>query len=239
MTYAALVWWTRGLEEAAGLVASALLALPAPRDRGLHQEQLQLLGAIADSSRSRTSQLIAALSSIKTPLLDANREVSTAHKRAAGVLQQTQEEVGGLHEHVGRQERQIAQLGLFGAHRKQDLLTKLHALQKERAAAMARSSRFQEQLGALDALIDEGAWLDVALAGAITSLDKMRSAWTRFGSGMSQLAADKRGAPITVAAGADPALERADAIQQWTMVERAARRFAARSTADFGEVRKP
>ena len=104
---------------------------------------------------------------------------------------------------------------------------------------MARSSRFQEQLGALDALIDEGAWLDVALAGAITSLDKLRSAWTRFGSGMSQLAADKPGAPIAVPAGADPALERADAIRQWTMVERAARRFAARSTADFGEARKP
>ena len=39
---------------------------------------------------------------------------------------------------------------------------------------MARSSRFQEQLGALDALIDEGAWLDVALAAP-----SLR--WTRCG----------------------------------------------------------
>ena len=159
-------------------------------DGSEHQEQLQVLGGVADKARQRIAPLINALASASAPLLDANRGVAEACTRAGDLLQRTHEDVGGLHEKVGRQERQIAQLGLFGAHRKHDLLTQLHALQKDRAEAMARSSRLQVQLGALDALLDEGVWIEAALAETIDSLDKLRSAWTRFSSGTAQVAAD-------------------------------------------------
>jgi hypothetical protein len=240
MPYAAMVWWIGGLQASAGLAASILQRLSTPAgDGGQHKEQLQLLGGVADKARRRIAPLFDALDSFTTPLLEANRGVSEACQRAGDLLQQTQEAVGGLHEQVGQVERQLAQLGLFGAHRKQDLLAQLHGLQKDRAEAMARASRFQVQLGALDALLDEGAWIEFALADAIDSLEKLRTAWTRFGSGMTQLAADTAPAQLADAAWAEQALELAEAIRQWTALERAARGFAAKSLVDFGEGPRP
>jgi hypothetical protein len=160
MPYAALAWWAAGLQAASGVVASILHRLAAVTDDAIQQdEQLQVLGDLAAKARQRIAPLIDGLTSASEPLLDANRAVAEACKRAGDLLQRTHEDVGSLHERVGRQERQIAQLGLFGAHRKHDLLTQLHTLQKDRAEAMARSSRLQVQLGSLDALLDEGVWI--------------------------------------------------------------------------------
>lgn len=218
MTYAALAWWAGGLQESAATVASILHRHT--RDGG----QRQVLGGVADKARQRIAPLIDALAASKGPLLDANRAVAEASKGAGALLQRTQQDIGGLHERVGRQERQIAQLGLFGAHRKHDLLTHLHTLQKDRAEAMARASRLQVQLGTLDALQEEGAWIEAALADAIDSLDKLRAAWTRFGSGMAHIGEDA----------APQAFDSAEAFRQWSALERAARGFAAESLVDCG-----
>lgn len=226
MAHATLAWWAAGLQASSGMVASVLHRLA--DDGSQHQEQLQVLGGAADNARQRIAALIDALAGAGEPLLDANRRVAEACKRAGDLLQRTQEDVAGLHERVGRQERQIAQLGLFGAHRKHDLLTQLHALQKDRAEAMARSSRLQVQLGTLDALLDEGVWIEAALAEAIDSLDKLRTAWTRFGSGMAEVWADTA-----------QAVDCAEAIRQWTALERAAREFAAASLVDCGPTSRP
>jgi hypothetical protein len=151
--------------------------------------------------------------------------VAAAFKRAGVELQRTQADVGGLHERVGRNERQIAQLGLFGAHRKHDLLVQLHALQRDRAEAMARASRMQVLLGTLDALLDEGVWIETALADAIDSLDKLRTAWTRFSASMAPQAPQ--------------AADSAEAIRRWTSLEHAAREFAAASLLDCGAPPRP
>lgn len=226
MTYAALAWWAGGLHESSAMVASILHRLA--DDGGQHQEQLEALGGVAGQARQRIAPLMDALAAARGPLLDANRAVAEASKRAGDLLQRTEQDVGGLHEQVGRQERQLAQLGLFGAHRKHDLLSQLHALQKDRAEAMARASRLQVQLGTLDALLDEGAWIEAALADAIDSLDKLRTGWTRFGSGMAQIAADA----------APHAFDRGEAFRQWSALERAARGFAAESLVDCGTTRR-
>lgn len=87
MAYAALVWWISGLQETAGLVASAVLSVQAPeRDRGQHQEHLQLLGFVADKARRRIAPLIEALTRSKAPLIDANLDLSTACRRAGELL---------------------------------------------------------------------------------------------------------------------------------------------------------
>lgn len=221
MTYATLAWWAGGLQESAAMVASILHR---HADDGGQQEQHQVLAGVADKARRRIAPLIDAMAAAEGPLIDANRAVAEASKRTGDVLQRTQQDVGGLHERVGRQERQIAQLGLFGAHRKHDLLIQLHTLQKDRAEAMARASRLQVQLGTFDALQDEGAWIGAALADAIDSLDKLRAAWTRFGAGMAQASGDA----------ALQAFDSAEAFRQWSALERAARGFAAESLVDCG-----
>lgn len=229
MAYATLAWWAEGLQASSGLVAGLLHRLAILADDGLqHQEQLQVLAGVADSARQRIAPLIDALANSSEPLLEANRGVAEACKRAGVLLQRTHEDVASLHERVGRQERQIAQLGLFGAHRKHDLLIQLHALQKDRAEAMARSSRLQVQLGTLDALLDEGVWIEAALAETIDSLDKLRTAWTRFSSGMAQVAADTW-----------QVADCAEAIRRWTALERAAREFAAAALVDCGPMPRP
>jgi hypothetical protein len=222
MAYATLLWWAGGLQESSAIVASILHRFAG--EGGLQQEQLQALGGVAGKARQRIAPLIDALAAAKAPLLDANRAVAEASKRAGALLQRTEAEVAGLHERVGRQERQLAQLGLFGAHRKHDLLTQLHTLQRDRAEAMARASRLQVQLGTLDALLDEGAWIGAALADAIDSLDKLRTGWTRFGAGVAQIAADA----------APQALDSTEALRQWSTLERVARGFAAQSLVDCG-----
>lgn len=226
MTHATLAWWAAGLQASSAMVASILHRLA--DDAGLHQEQLEALAGIAVKARHQTAPLIDALAGARQPLLAANRAVAEACKRAGHLLLRTQEDVGGLHERVGQYERRLAQLGLFGAHRKHDLVTQLHALQKERAEAMARSSRMQVQLGTLDTLLDEGAWIEAALADAVDSLDKLRSAWTRFGSGMTQMAADS-----------GQAFDNAEASRQWMALERAARGFAVESLVDHGPASMP
>ncbi|HEU4372065.1 MAG TPA: hypothetical protein VFS02_01165 [Telluria sp.] len=213
MTYAMLAWWAGGLQESAAVVASILHR---HAGGGGQQEQRQVLAGVAANAKRRIAPLIDALAAAKGPLLDANRALAEASRRAGVLLQRTEQDVSGLHERIGRQERQIAQLGLFGAHRKHDLLTHLHTLQKDRAEAMGRSSRLQVQLGTFDALQDEGAWVGAALADAIDSLDKLRVAWTRFGSDMAAL----------------QAFDSAEAFRQWSALERAARGFAAASLVD-------
>jgi hypothetical protein len=227
MPYAALVWWSSGLQAAAAQVAAILQALPKPAGDGEpQQELLRTLGGVADRAWRRIAPLSDALAGFKYPLLEANLELSEACRRAGDTLQRIEQEVGGLHERIGRQERQIAQLGLFGAHRKQDLLSQLHALQKERAQAMGRASRFQIQLGALDGLLDEGVWLESALDGAVDSLEKLKEAWAEFGWGVTQLAADASPAQLAEASWIEHALARTEAVRQWTALERAARRFS-------------
>lgn len=227
--YAGIVWWANGLHASASSVVSIL-----QEAAGCNKEQLQLLGAIAGKARNRIAPVIDSLHGLAAPLIAAGLGLSEACQRAGRMLQHSQEGVGVLHERVSAMERQLAELGLFGAHRKQDLLANLHLLQKERAVAMARAGRLQAQLGALDAVLDEGAWLEPALADAVEAMEKLRTAWTRFGSAITQLVADASTAQLSDAAWTEQTLERAEAIRQWTLLECAARGFAADVLADCG-----
>lgn len=235
--YAAMIWWTAGLQAAAGLAASILqrMANP-PEGASRHQDQLRLLGGIADQARRRIAPLLDGLTDARAALLEVNRGLSDASLRIAEVLRVRQEAVGGAHERVGRLESQLARLGLFNAHRKQALMTRLHDLQKDRAAAIQGEHTIELQLRAFDALLDEGAWIGPALAEAIETLEKLRTAWTRFGSGVTQLAIDAEAWELSDPAWRERALDLAEAVRQWTALERAARDFMAELLATPVEV---
>ncbi|WLI91022.1 hypothetical protein Q4S45_07860 [Massilia sp. R2A-15] len=226
--YAAVIWWTGGLQEAAGLTASILQRMANAHDGADgSRNQLRMLGAIADQARRRIAPLLDGLTDARTALLDANRALSEASARVGEMLLQRQDAVTGAHERVSRLERQLARLGLFNAHRKQAVVSRLHAMQRDRAAAMQREHCIEVQLRAFDALLDEGAWIGPALADALESLEKLRTAWTRFGSGMTQLSVEASDWELADPRWLERTLGLADAVRQWTALERAARDFMA------------
>lgn len=232
LPYAAVLWWSAGLQAASAQVVATLQAVSRLSGDGAHQlEQFELLGRLAQQERCRIAPLLDALAALRDSLPEAHCGLSDACRRTAMLLQRAQEDVGKLHERVGQHERRIAQLGLFGAHRKQELMSQLNVLQNERSGALARVSIFQIQLGALDALLGAGGWLEPALDDAVTSLAKLRDAWIMLGSGVTQLAADASPAQLADATWTERALDRIDAILQWTALERAARAFGADSLA--------
>lgn len=237
--YAAMIWWTAGLQAAAGLSASILQRMANPSDgASRHHDQLRLLGGIADQARRRIAPLLDGLTDARVALLEVNRSLSDTSPRIADVLRQRQEAVGGAHERVGRLESQLARLGLFNAHRKQALMTRLHALQKDRAAAIQGEHTIEVQLRTFDALLDEGAWIGPALAEAIETLERLRTAWTRFGSGMTQLSVDAAAWELSDPAWRESALDLSEAVRQWTALERAARDFMAELLAAPEDARR-
>ena len=224
--YAAVIWWTGGLQEAAGMAASVFQRMTTPHDGAADtRNHLRLLAAIADQARRRIAPLLDGLTDARMALLETNRTLSDASVRVGEMLLHRQDAVTGAHERVSRLERQLARLGLFNAHRKQAVLSRLHAMQRDRAAAMQREHSIELQLRAFDALLDEGAWIGPALADAIESLEKLRTAWTRFGTGMTQLAVDAADGDLADGRWLEHALNPADAVRQWSALERAARDF--------------
>lgn len=226
--YAAVTWWTGGLQEAAGMTASILQRMAQPHDGAAGtRNHLRLLGAIADQARRRIAPLLDGLTDARVALLEANRTLCDASVRVGEMLLHRQGAVTAAHDRVSRLERQLAHLGLFNAHRKQAVLSRLHAMQRDRAAAMQREHSIKLQLRAFDALLDEGAWIGPALADAIESLEKLRTAWTRFGTGMTQLSDDSADWELADAHWLERTLGLAEAVRQWSALERAARDFMA------------
>ena len=226
--YAAVIWWTGGLQEAAGMAASVFQRMTTPHTSAADiRSHLRLLAAIADQARRRVAPLLDGLTDARVALLETNRALSDASVRVGDMLLHRQDAVTGAHERVSRLERQLARLGLFNAHRKQAVLSRLHAMQRDRAAAMQREHCIELQLRAFDALLDEGAWIGPALADAIESLEKLRTAWTRFGAGMTQLAVESADAELADGRWLERTLGPAEAVRQWSALERAARDFMA------------
>ncbi len=227
-TYAALVWWIEGLQASAALVVAILQRMPASaRDGWPLEDQLRLLAGVAGEAGRRIAYLVLVLTRCRAPLLAARRAVTAACRPTGELLEHTAASIAVLHERVNRKEREIARHGLFGAHRKHERMAELHTLQKERAAALAHAGRLQARLGVLDALREEGAWLEPALDGAIAALAELRAAWTLFGAGISELRADALAGELV------QPFDRVEVIAQWSALERAARSFAADAMSEF------
>lgn len=228
MPYAALVWWIQALHASAELVVAILQRMPAlTRDGWPLEDQLRLLAGVAGQSGRRTAHLALALTGCRVTLLAAHQAVAAACRPTAERLQDTEAAIEVLHERIGRKEREIARHGLFGAHRKHERMAELHALQRERAAALAHAGRLQARLGALDALREEGAWLEPALESAIVALAELRSAWALFRACMSELRCEPTAGAATLP------FDRGEAIARWSALQGAAERFAASAMSEI------
>lgn len=222
--YPALVMAVGGLRDAATAV---LRILREPFGHADARHSLASLGDIAATARARLQPVSEAFNGLRAVLTGANGEMAQAASACAARLQQAQEACGATEAQVASLESRIARLGIFKAHQKPELLQRLATLQATLATQRAHAEQLRQQQGVIELLLRDGAWLDAALEELGGFLDDARVAWTAFGSGVAQLAADASAAQLADAAFIDQRLERAAAIEQWAALADAAGRFAA------------
>ncbi|WP_426756941.1 hypothetical protein [Myxococcus sp. Y35] len=223
--YGGLTWWLAHVHAAATTVTSLQGQLSQAPSADEARQGLRRLGSLAERTRGQMGPLLVAVKEFKPAMLDANRELERVCQDAALALQQLQEQSGGLQARIQDLTQQSAKLGVFRGGKKQQLLRTTQQLQAELASRQAESERLREQLSALEAILRDGAWLEAAVDDLTEFLEKSRAAWSRFGSGIQQLAADATQAQLADTAWVAKALELPDAAAQWEALGRAARAF--------------
>ncbi|MDB5935497.1 MAG: hypothetical protein JWQ01_2841 [Massilia sp.] len=230
--YAGLVWWIQRLQVAAASVVTILQKeIDAGNAGGDVKQRLESLSNIAATIRTDIQPLTEALASFKAALTGANRDLAAAANASAGVLQQMQEQVGAAHVQITSLENRIASLGILEGHKKPEMMRTLAAMKADLEASRARAEEMRLQHGMIETILGHGAWLEGALGAMAIFLEKSRGAWTNFGSGVAQLAADATAEQLADTAYIDQKLNRADAIVQWSALDMAAQEFAAQAMA--------
>jgi hypothetical protein len=236
MLYAGIVWWIEHLQESAASVTASLHELLEPGTAGgARRESLQLIAGFAARAMLEIGPLLGAMNSFKLALLSANGELADACDAAERVLQQAKDNVGALRTRILDLEARVSLFGLLATYKKDDLLGQLDALHHVMAGTLRHAGKLSKQLGALDTILDEGAWIEAGLDDLIDVMDQLRLAWTRFGSGVAQLAVDASAAELAKPPWSELACERSEAIRQWDALGRSACQFAAESLCDFSD----
>ena len=224
--YPAFIDWLQQLRDGAASVAE-MLRTPGAGTAADNKARLASLSGIAAAVRTRIQPLIASLGRYQGEILAANHAITEGAAASAGQLTQAQEQVGALQVQADGLRQRIDKLGLLHAHRKPELMRQLAnlrtSLDQQRAQAESQRSRY----AVIEAMLADGAWLDGALGELAAFLDQARSAWTAFGSGVAQLAADASPAELADPALIDERLGRSAALPQWQALADAAGQFVA------------
>jgi hypothetical protein len=234
MLYAGIVWWSWQLQGSASGVVLTMRQLAEPA--GAHAEaarkaSLRRLGALAATGLRQIGPLLVEVNDFKCALLSANGSLAAACADAAALLQSSREAVGALRLQVRTLERQLGRRGRRASHRTEELLRQHAALRAALARNEAQSARIKTELAALDAIVDAGAWSEAGLGDLLAVMNRLRTAWSRFGSAMTQLALDASATQLASRAWIERTVERDEAICEWDALGRSARRFASASRA--------
>jgi ubiquinone biosynthesis protein UbiJ len=232
--YAGIVWLAQHLHESAAFVVSTLQKTgQAAGSANDLKEGLQLLGRKAQDARSSIGSVIGSLRDFKSRILDANSALADAFKAETEDLRKLQEAVGGLEVRVESLNKEIAEIGLFGARRKRELEEQLQSLRQELAQNSSRSEKLRSALGKLEPILEEGSWLERSLDDLTEFLEKLRTMWTNFGSGLTQLVADASDDQLKDAVSVKRVMGVDEAIRQWQAIDQAAKEFASNALVDI------
>jgi DNA repair exonuclease SbcCD ATPase subunit len=231
--YAGIVWLAQHLHESAAFVVSVLQSIEeAAASANDVKEGLQLLGRKAQDARTSTGPLIGSLRDFKSAILKANSALAGASTTDAEHLHRLQEAVGGLKVKVEKLNKEIGEIGIFGARRKHELEGQLKSLQQELEEKSAQAEKLRAALGKIEPIREEASWLEPSLTDLVEFFEKARTVWTTFGSGLSQLIADAADDQLEDSAWLKRVLGLDEAITQWQAIDQAAKRFAAASLVD-------
>nr|WP_320016875.1 hypothetical protein [uncultured Desulfobacter sp.] len=235
LIYAGIVWVVKGLHEFSVSVVSTLKGMQPPKtpDKDV-RSILLLLGKTAQEARNKASVLTGPLEKFRKTVTEANGVLSDTCKENLKLLQQAQEDIGALKFKITSQEEQISRLGFFSSVRKKkDLQAEVDFLKQTLEEKSTQTENQRKAYGRIESLLEKGVWLDPGLNDILTYLKTLKTVWTMFGSGVTQLAADALDTQITDPAWMEKKLGFQSAIRQWEAVERAAKKFVARALVDF------
>ena len=234
MLYAAVVWLTQRLHESAASTVSFLQTLLESRSGNDVKAGLQELGTNAGNVMRTISDLSGRLSAFKNEIIAANNALSSADKADTELLQRQQEEVGALQVRIEDVQKKIKDLGFFSSkQRRTELEQELDTLKQELNNAVAQSETHRAAIREIESILEDGNWLKSGLDDLMNFLDNLRKAWTDFGSGLTQLAADASDTQLGDLAFVKKALGLDDAIKQWKVIDQAAKQFTVESLVDI------
>jgi len=232
--YAGIVWLAQHLHESAAFVVSVLRTMgESAASANDLKEGLQLLGRRAQDARTSIGPVIGSLRDFKSRILNSNSAFSDAFKTDAEHLHKMQEAVGGLKVRVETLQKEIDEIGIFGAGRKHELESQLQSLRQEFEGKSVQAEKLRAALGKLEPIREEAPWLEPSLDDLIEFFDKSRTVWTTFGSGLSQLVADASDDQLKDPAWLKKVLGLDEAVKQWQAIDQAAKLFAAASLVDI------
>ncbi len=228
--YAGAAWMVHHLHQsAASFIAILRNFTSSAKSAGDLRSDLQRLGADAENARKAIGPLAAGLKSFKTEITNANAALSAAYRADADTLQRLQEQLGSLQVKVTSVTKEIGQLGFFSAGKKHEREQQLETLQQQQRETSIRSEKLRAALAAIEPILNEGFWLEPGIDDLVSFLGELRQVLTRFGSSMTQLAADASDAQLRDAAGMQTLFSKEASIQQWDAIAAAAAQYLAKS----------
>jgi hypothetical protein len=232
--YASVAWVIARLHRSASSIVATLQNFYSLGGSASHlRVALQHLGGDAENARKAIGPMVEALKRFKTAILDANAALAAGYAEDADTLRQVQEDMGRLTVKVDALQEEVARLGFFRAGKKHELDRELVPLHRQKDATSSRAEKLRLALSVIEPILNEGFWLESGVDDLVGFLDKLRQVLTRFGSAMTQVAADASDARLQDAAGLESILGKETAIGEWSAVGKAAERFLVHAVADF------
>ncbi len=220
--YAAIVWWLHLVGVEAQRVTVLLQQMGSGSDA---VDALQELGGIAAHVRNLLQPLSLTVAESFTVLLRRHQELGLALDSLVERSQSHWESVGAKRVELARLDTEILEIGVLRRQRKDELAARRQLVQSELAACLAQAESIKGELELLEPLTLHGAWLKHASEELKSFLDSSRGAWTAFGSGCSQLAADYPALQAVDPMSLEKLVDRGAAIGHWTTLSQAAQQF--------------
>ncbi|NJM44811.1 MAG: hypothetical protein HC860_00535 [Alkalinema sp. RU_4_3] len=232
--YAALVWLVQQLHLSSTLMTTTLQTL-GREARSPHdvKEGLFRLGHHADSARQPIAALMDRLRTFKPAILRANDQLSEAYKAHTTKLHGQQERLGTLKVMIENLQQNIAKLNfLSSAQTRKKLDQELAVLQQELKDLSTETDQLRRAIGAVELVLEEGAWIATALDDITSFLENLRKLWTTFGTNLTQMAADATDDQLGNVDWLEKGLGLEQAIEQWTLIAQVAKQFVVAALVD-------
>ena len=234
MLYAAIVWLVQHLHQSVLSNVSFLQSLQEGKSGNDVKTGLQKLGTNAANARGPIGDLSVSLSTFKREIIVANNALSEAFKADTDLLHRLQEQAGALSVKIEGVQKKINDLGFFTSkQRRKELEQQLSTLKQELNNTVTQSEKHRAAIREIESILEDGNWLKSGLDDLMSFLDNLRKAWTDFGSGLTQLAADASDTQLGDLAFVKKLLGLDDAIKQWKAIDQAAKQFTVESLVDI------